>query len=147
MFDIAPSELLLVVIVAIVVIGPRICPRAAHRRAVDRQDAPRFQPLPAGIETMIREAELADMEKKWQEQNARIMAESQAASAAEMAAAAGQTPADAADQHLHMAGPVAADPVVADPGRLLPLEARAERPRSPQPGGSFAFLRTAPSEQ
>ncbi|GMM62015.1 Sec-independent protein translocase protein TatB [Novosphingobium pituita] len=134
MFDIAPSELLLVVIVAIVVIGPKDLPLALRTAGrwigKMRRVSNHFK---AGIETMIREAELADMEKKWQEQNARIMAESQAASAAEMAAAAGQTPADAADQHLHMAGPVAADPVVADPGRLLPLEARAERPRSPQP--------------
>lgn len=129
MFDIAPSELLLVVIVAIVVIGPKDLPLALRTAGrwigKMRRVSNHFK---AGIETMIREAELADMEKKWQEQNARIMAESQAASAAEMAAAAGQTPADAADQHLHMAGPVAADP-----GRLLPLEARAERPRSPQP--------------
>lgn len=134
MFDIAPSELLLVVIVAIVVIGPKDLPLALRTAGrwigKMRRVSNHFK---AGIETMIREAELADMEKKWQEQNARIMAESQAASAAEMAAAAGQTPADAADQHLPMAGPVAADPVVADPGRLLPLEARAERPRSPQP--------------
>lgn len=129
MFDIAPSELLLVVIVAIVVIGPKDLPLALRTAGrwigKMRRVSNHFK---AGIETMIREAELADMEKKWQEQNARIMAESQAASAAEMAAAAGQTPADAADQHLHMA-----EPVAADPGRLLPLEARAERPRSPQP--------------
>lgn len=134
MFDIAPSELLLVVIVAIVVIGPKDLPLALRTAGrwigKMRRVSNHFK---AGIETMIREAELADMEKKWQEQNARIMAESQAASAAEMAAAAGQTPADAADQHLPMAEPVAADPVVADPGRLLPLEARAERPRSSQP--------------
>lgn len=129
MFDIAPSELLLVVIVAIVVIGPKDLPLALRTAGrwigKMRRVSNHFK---AGIETMIREAELADMEKKWQEQNARIMAESQAASAAEMAAAAGQTPADAADQHLPMA-----EPVAADPGRLLPLEARAERPRSPQP--------------
>lgn len=134
MFDIAPSELLLVVIVAIVVIGPKDLPLALRTAGrwigKMRRVSNHFK---AGIETMIREAELAEMEKKWQEQNARIMAESQAASAAEMAAAAGQTPADAADQHLHMAEPVATDPVATDPGRLLPLEARAERPRSPQP--------------
>jgi len=143
MFDIAPSELLLVVIVAIVVIGPKDLPLALRTAGrwigKMRRVSNHFK---SGIETMIREAELAEMEKKWQEQNAQIMAQSQAASAAE-AAAHGQTPAAAADQLLHPVDPALAphapsDPLPADllpppPDHLLPVEQRGERPRSPQP--------------
>jgi sec-independent protein translocase protein TatB len=76
MFDIAPSELLLVVIVAIVVIGPKDCRSRCAPQAGGSARCAAFPTTCAGIETMIREAELADMEKKWQEQNAQIMAQS-----------------------------------------------------------------------
>ena len=75
MFDIGASELLLVVVVAIVVIGPKDLPlalRAAGRWVAKiRSVSGHFR---SGIETMIREAELEEMEKKWREQNAEIMA-------------------------------------------------------------------------
>ena len=75
MFDIGASELLLVVIVAIVVIGPKDLPfalRTAGRWIGKiRRVSGHFR---SGIETMIREAELEDMEKKWRDQNAAIMA-------------------------------------------------------------------------
>ena len=75
MFDIAPTELLLVAVVALVVIGPKDLPRAM--RVVGnwvgkaRGMARHFR---SGIDTMIRESELEEMEKKWKEENARIMA-------------------------------------------------------------------------
>ena len=76
---------------------------------------------------MIREAELAEMEKKWQEQNAKIMAESAAAQAA---AAEGQTPAHAADQQMHPIDPALAahaptEPLLPPPAepQLAPVEA------------------------
>ena len=76
MFDVAPSELLLVVIVAIVVIGPKDLPMALRTAGrwigKIRRVSGHFR---TGIETMIREAELEDMEKQWREQNARIMAQ------------------------------------------------------------------------
>lgn len=76
MFDIAPSELLLVAIVALLVIGPKDLPlalRAAGRwLGKVRQMSNHFR---AGVETMIREAELAEIEKEWRERNERIMAE------------------------------------------------------------------------
>ncbi len=76
MFDIGASELLLIVIVAVVVIGPKDLPRALRLAGrwigKVRQTSNHFR---AGIETMIREAEMEEMEKKWREQNARIMAE------------------------------------------------------------------------
>ena len=76
MFDIAPSELLLVAVVALLVIGPKDLPLAL--RTVGkwigklRRMSNHFR---SGVETMIREAELAEIEKEWQERNSRIMAE------------------------------------------------------------------------
>ncbi len=75
MFDIGASELLLIVVVAIVVIGPKDLPlalRSAGRWVAKvRSISGHFR---SGIETMIREAELEEMEQKWREQNAAIMA-------------------------------------------------------------------------
>ena len=74
MFDVGASELLLVVIVAIVVIGPKDLPLALRTAGrwigKIRKVSGHFR---AGIETMIREAELEEMEKKWREQNEAIM--------------------------------------------------------------------------
>lgn len=76
MFDVAPSELLLVTIVALIVIGPKDLPLALRSlgRWVGkvRRMSNHFR---AGVETMIREAELAEIEKEWRERNERIMAE------------------------------------------------------------------------
>lgn len=74
--DIAPSEFLLTAIVAVVVIGPKDLPLAMRTAGKwmgkMRRISNHFR---AGVETMIREAELAEMEKTWREQNAAIMAE------------------------------------------------------------------------
>lgn len=74
MFDIGASELLVIVIVAVLVIGPKDLPlalRTAGRWVGKiRRVSGHFR---AGIDTMIREAEMEDMEKKWREQNRRIM--------------------------------------------------------------------------
>lgn len=74
MFDIGASEFLLIAIVAIVFIGPKDLPRALRLTgqwiAKVRRVSGHFR---SGIETMIREAELAEMEKKWREQNEAIM--------------------------------------------------------------------------
>jgi sec-independent protein translocase protein TatB len=74
MFDVGASEFLLIVIVAIVVIGPKDLPvalRTAGRWiARMRRVSGHFR---SGIETMIREAEMEEMEKKWREQNEAIM--------------------------------------------------------------------------
>jgi sec-independent protein translocase protein TatB len=74
MFDIAPTELLIVAIVALVVIGPKDLPRfmrtVGHWVAKARGTARHFR---AGIATMVREAELEEMEQKWRAENERIM--------------------------------------------------------------------------
>src|ERR1700760_2749830 len=75
MFGIEPSEYLLVAIVALVVIGPKDLPRVMRTvgqwvgRA--RGMARHFR---SGIDTMMREAELEELEKKWKAENERIMA-------------------------------------------------------------------------
>lgn len=79
MFDIGASELLLVVVVAILVIGPKDMPRAMRTAgrwiAQVRRVSGHFR---AGIDAMVREAELEDMEKKWKAQNEAIMKKSAA---------------------------------------------------------------------
>ena len=76
MFDIGYTELLVIAIVALVVIGPKDLPRVMRTvgqwvgRA--RGMARHFR---SGVDTMMREAELEEMEKKWREENARILAE------------------------------------------------------------------------
>ncbi|ALE17197.1 Twin-arginine translocation protein TatB [Altererythrobacter epoxidivorans] len=79
MFDIGASELLVIVIVAVLVIGPKDMPmalRAAGRWIGKiRRVSSHFR---TGIDAMVREAELEEMEKKWKAQNEEIMARSRA---------------------------------------------------------------------
>jgi len=76
MFDIGSTELLLIVIVAVVVIGPKDLPRALYKVGQiigkARGMARHFR---TGVDAMVREVELEELEKKWADQNRRIMAE------------------------------------------------------------------------
>lgn len=76
MFDIGASELLMIAVVAIVVIGPKDMPAALRTAgrwiAKARRMSSHFR---TGLDAMIREAEMEDLEKKWKEQNAKIMAQ------------------------------------------------------------------------
>lgn len=76
MFGVDTSELLVVAVVALLFIGPKELPRVMMQvgRFVGkvRGYARHFT---SGIENVIREAELEEMEKKWREENARIMAQ------------------------------------------------------------------------
>jgi len=76
MFGVDTSELFLVAIVALVFIGPKDLPKAMRTvgRFVGkiRGMARHFN---SGIEAMVREAELEEMEKRWREENDRIMRE------------------------------------------------------------------------
>jgi sec-independent protein translocase protein TatB len=76
MFDVAPSELLLLGLVALVVIGPKDLPKAmrvvGNWVARARGMARHFR---SGFDEMVRQSELEDMQKKWAAENARIMAE------------------------------------------------------------------------
>ncbi len=94
MFDVGASELLVIVIVAVLVIGPKDLPLALRTAGrwigKIRRVSAQFR---TGFDAMVREAEMEDMEKKWKEQNARIMAEHPRDASAEGAA-------DAADMEM-----------------------------------------------
>ncbi|RYY26835.1 MAG: twin-arginine translocase subunit TatB [Sphingomonadales bacterium] len=76
MLDFNAPEFLVVAIVALLVIGPKDLPKAmrflgkwvAKARGVARQ-------FRSGFDTMVREAELSEMEKQWAAENERIMRE------------------------------------------------------------------------
>jgi sec-independent protein translocase protein TatB len=80
MFGIDSSELLVIALVALVVIGPKDLPRVmrtiGHWVGRARGRAGHFR---SGVDNMIRESELADMEKKWKAENERIMRDHPAA--------------------------------------------------------------------
>jgi sec-independent protein translocase protein TatB len=74
MFGIDSSEFAVVVILALIFIGPKDLPKVMRTvgywvgrvRGMARH-------FTAGIETMIREAELEEMDRRWREENERIM--------------------------------------------------------------------------
>lgn len=74
MFDVAPTEMLVVAIIALLVIGPKDLPKAM--RFVGkwvgkaRGMARHFR---SGLDTMMRESELEEMEAKWRAHNEEIM--------------------------------------------------------------------------
>src|SRR4030095_17203714 len=74
MFGVDTTELLLIAVAALIFIGPKDLPRVMHRLGYwlgrVRGMARHFT---SGIEAMMREAELEEMEKKWREENERIM--------------------------------------------------------------------------
>mgnify|MGYP001205256265 CR=1 FL=1 len=76
MFDIASTELLLIAVVAVLVIGPKDLPRALYKfgQVVGkaRGMARHFR---SGIDAMVREAELEELQKQWAAQNQKIMNE------------------------------------------------------------------------
>jgi len=115
MFDIGYTELLVIAIVALVVIGPKDLPRVmrtvGHWVGRARGMARHFR---SGLDTMMREAELEEMEKTWREENARILAEHPFAQplADPLSLAA---PADVPAEDEPAAPPVAPAPDSADP--------------------------------
>ena len=74
MFGIDSSELAVVAILALIFIGPKDLPKVMRTvgywvgkvRGMARH-------FTAGIENMVREAELEEMEKRWREENERIL--------------------------------------------------------------------------
>lgn len=84
MFDLGFSELLVIVIVAVLVIGPKDMPLAMRTAGrwigKVRKVSAHFR---TGIDAMVREAEMEDMEKKWKAQNEEIMRRSAASVEAE----------------------------------------------------------------
>ena len=74
MFGVDSSELAVVAILALIFIGPKDLPKVmrtvgywvGRMRGMARH-------FTSGIENMMREAELEEMEKKWREENERIL--------------------------------------------------------------------------
>ncbi len=84
MFDLGIGEILVILIVAVVAIGPKDLPLAMRTAGrwigKMRRISAHFR---SGIDTMVREAELEEMEKKWKAQNEEIMRRSAALTEAE----------------------------------------------------------------
>lgn len=103
MFDIGAAELLVILVVAVVVIGPKDLPLAMRTAGrwigKMRRISAHFR---SGIDAMVREAELEEMEKKWKAQNEEIMRRSAALTEAEAGAPV-------------MTGPPPVETPVADP--------------------------------
>jgi len=76
MFGVDTSELLVVAVVALLFIGPKELPRVMMTigRWIGRIRG-YARHFTAGIENVIREAELEEMEKSWREQNQRILSQ------------------------------------------------------------------------
>ena len=110
MLDFNMSEMMVVAIVALLVIGPKDLPKAmrfvgywvGRARGVARQ-------FRSGFDSMVREAELAEMEKKWAEENARIMREHPPEPAAQPVALEGPPAPDAEPTPDSVGTPAAPD--------------------------------------
>ena len=76
MFGVDTSELLIVAVLALLFIGPKELPRAMMTvgRFVGRMRG-YARHFTSGIENVIREAELEEMDRKWREQNAAILSQ------------------------------------------------------------------------
>lgn len=118
MFEIGTTELLLIAIVALLVIGPKELPNALRTvgrftgkaRAMTRH-------LRSGFDEMMRQAELEEMEKQWRAHNERIMAETPKDPFAEQPAAqssAAHSPAAQSPAAQSPAEPAAAEPSPAE---------------------------------
>ena len=74
MFGVDSTELAVVAVLALIFIGPKDLPRVLRTLGYwvgrVRGMARHFT---SGIESMVREAELEEMEKRWREENERIM--------------------------------------------------------------------------
>ena len=139
MFGIDSSELAIIALVALLVIGPKDLPRVmrmvgqwlAKGRSMTRH-------VRAGFDTMMREAELEDMQKQWAAQNEAIM---KASALPDFKAPDLGLPNYSADEWMSPAAEAAPEPPVAEPPpaepkkrtrRAKPTES-AETPAAPKP--------------
>ena len=75
MFGVDTSELLVVAVIALLFIGPQDLPRVMMQVGRWIGKARGYaRHFTSGIENVIREAELDEMEKKWREENQKILA-------------------------------------------------------------------------
>jgi sec-independent protein translocase protein TatB len=134
MFGIDSSELAIIALVALLVIGPKDLPRVmrmvgnwvAKGRAMSRH-------VRAGFDTMMREAELEEMQKAWAAQNEAIM------KATALPDPIGNSMAGIDPASWALPDPLAADPfheapvdVPALPAPEPAAEAPGKKPRAPR---------------
>jgi sec-independent protein translocase protein TatB len=161
-FDVAPQELLLLGAVAVAVIPPKDLPRAMRFAGQwigkARGMARHFR---SGLDEMIRQAELEEIEKKWREENERIMREHPLHDAiehpTEPAALAAPQPDPSADMIVEPAPAEAAAeaaPLTAENGTELPPPIPegnpppvAEAPVEPAPKRARAAKPSAPADE
>jgi sec-independent protein translocase protein TatB len=105
MFDIASSEFLLVMLVALVVIGPKDLPRvlSAVGKWVGKARGVAAQ-FRSGFDELVRQSELEELEKKWKAENDRIM-------------------------HVHPAEPVFEAPSETEPVAPAPKKRAKQKPK------------------
>ncbi len=112
MFDIGADELLLIVIVAVIVIGPKDLPLALRTAGrwlgKMRKISTHFR---TGLDAMIREAEMEELEQKWKAQNEKIMREHPADAPPEMEPTGAYPSTPPAAATADAAAPPVADPV------------------------------------
>jgi sec-independent protein translocase protein TatB len=99
MFGVDTTEFIIVPIVALLFIGPKDLPNAM--RTVGRwvgKVRGMARHFTSGVETMMREAELEEMEAKWREENERIMREYPALEADMKASEEPRLPLEQADE-------------------------------------------------
>ena len=139
MFDIGAAELLVVVIVAILVIGPKDMPaamRAAGRWIGKmRRMSSHFR---AGLDEMVRQAEIEEMEEKWSQRNKEIMAKYPT----------GNEPEGGGREELvpPQMEPLASAGETADPDAAAEAAIRRAAPnKAPEHGGDEAPVKPAPN--
>lgn len=135
MFGIDSGELLIIAVVALVVIGPKDLPRVMRvvgqwvGRA--RGMARHFR---SGIDAMIREAELEEMDKQWKANNEQIMRDHpQAAPESDDASDWGQAPPDVPPAPAADMVPLKAEPEPVPSAKPKAPPRRPSRPRKSRP--------------
>ena len=131
MFDVSSSEVIILGVVALLVIPPKDLPKAMRSAGYwvgrVRGIATQFR---SGFDSMVREAELHEMEKKWAAENERIMREHPPTPVQMLPSADSAATAEDGEADPHMveqptiqpahdiAGPVQPEPVVT-PGAVI----------------------------
>ena len=150
MFGIDSTEFLVIVIIAVIVIGPKDLPRALYKvgQIVGKAQgmARHFR---TGLDAMVREVELEELEKKWAAQNKRIMDEhpAQPAETAVTSLPASDAPAEDAPEpvaeHPPFVAQSAPQPEAPEVTPVLPAASEkppylAEAPAAPSKGDAAA---------
>jgi sec-independent protein translocase protein TatB len=151
MFGIDSAELLIIAVVALVVIGPKDLPRVMRTVggfvARARGMAGQFR---LGLDNMVRETELADMERQWKEQNDRIMQQHPAVPESPVPESDWGTAPAAAQDEAQGAAPVgdwaATPPPPPPPARAASPRIPARSGPRPPAGGRRAPLPPRPRE-